>query len=210
MADTQDVMDVVRLDQMVTEWGVNTLWLTAALFNQFMDEKPAAFQTLRVLATGGERLSEKHADLFLKNHKDTILLNGYGPTENTTFTTVGKVEIGRQSTIGKPISNTTVYIMNQGQLCPIGVCGELCTGGLGVATGYYKEKELTDKVFEKNPFGEGKIYRTKDKARWLENGEIEFWGRLDQQVKIRGFRIEPDEISKTEVTCGRYGRYTYF
>ena len=197
MADTQDVMDVVRLDQMVTEWGVNTLWLTAALFNQFMDEKPAAFQTLRVLATGGERLSEKHADLFLKNHKDTILLNGYGPTENTTFTTVGKVEIGRQSTIGKPISNTTVYIMNQGQLCPIGVCGELCTGGLGVATGYYKEKELTDKVFEKNPFGEGKIYRTKDKARWLENGEIEFWGRLDQQVKIRGFRIEPDEISKT-------------
>lgn len=197
MLDSEDVMDVNRLDQLAAVYGINTMWLTSALFNQLMDQNPAILQELKVLAIGGEKISKKHANQFLQTHSNTILLNGYGPTENTTFTTVGEIHKDEMITIGKPIANTTVYIMNHNNLCPVGVYGELCTGGDGVASGYYKDKELTQKSFVQNPFGEGMIYRTKDKARWLKNGEIEFLGRMDHQVKIRGFRIEPEEISRT-------------
>ncbi len=197
MLDSEDVMDVNRLDLLTAAYNINTMWLTSALFNQLMDQNPAILQGLRVLAIGGEKISEKHANQFLQTHKNTALLNGYGPTENTTFTTVGEIHKDEMITIGKPIANTTVYIMNHNNLCPIGVYGELCTGGDGVSSGYYKDEELSGKSFLKNPFGEGMIYRTKDKARWLKNGEIEFLGRMDHQVKIRGFRIELEEISRT-------------
>lgn len=195
--DSQDVMDADRLDQLSNIYGINTMWLTCALFNQLMDQDPSILQGLKVLAIGGEKISEKHANQFLQTHSSTILLNGYGPTENTTFTTVGEIHKNERITIGRPVANTTVYIMNHNNLCPVGVYGELCTGGDGVAEGYYKDKELSRKSFVQNPFGKGLMYRTKDKARWLENGEIEFLGRMDHQVKIRGFRIEPEEISKT-------------
>lgn len=97
--------------------------------------------------------------------------------------------------IGKPIFNTQVYILDQDlNLLPIGIPGELHIGGIGLSRGYLKRDQLTENKFISNPFGEGKLYKTGDLARYLPNGEIEFLGRLDDQVKIRGFRIELGEI----------------
>lgn len=195
LMDTDDMMTAQKLEEFTRRYDINTMFITTALFNQLMDSDPTILGTLRELATGGEKMSEKHAKLFMDNHPNTKFMNVYGPTENTTFTTFGEVDLNR-ITLGKPITNSTVYIMNGGELAPIGLYGELVTGGEGVARGYYKNEELTKKVFVKNPFGAGVLYRTGDKARFLPNGEIEFAGRIDHQVKIRGFRIEPEEISK--------------
>ncbi|HEX2938018.1 MAG TPA: hypothetical protein VHO66_03770, partial [Ruminiclostridium sp.] len=96
--------------------------------------------------------------------------------------------------IGHPIANTQIYIMNGNELCGIGMPGELCIGGAGLARGYLNRPELTAEKFVKNPFGEGRIYRSGDLGRWLPDGNIEYMGRIDEQVKIRGFRIELGEI----------------
>ncbi|MCR1808273.1 AMP-binding protein, partial [Stenotrophomonas geniculata] len=96
--------------------------------------------------------------------------------------------------IGRPIANTKVYLLNEMELCGIGIPGELCIAGDGLARGYLNQPELTDKKFIKNPFGEGKLYRTGDLARWQPDGNIEYLGRIDEQVKVRGYRIELGEI----------------
>ena len=96
--------------------------------------------------------------------------------------------------IGKPISNTQVYILQGEELCGIGVPGELCIAGEGLARGYLNQPELTAEKFVENPYGEGRMYRSGDLARWLPDGNIEYLGRIDEQVKIRGFRIELGEI----------------
>ena len=105
--------------------------------------------------------------------------------------------MNRQVPIGIPVANVQAYVMQDGQLCGIGVPGELCIAGDGVARGYLNRPELTAEKFIDNPFGKGKLYRTGDLARWLPDGNIEFLGRIDTQVKIRGFRIELGEISRT-------------
>ena len=127
------------------------------------------------------------------------LINGYGPTENTTFTCCYTVDPERHYAgsipIGPPIANTRVYILDRRhQPAPIGVPGELYAGGDGVALGYLNRPDLTAERFVPNPFGEGRLYRTGDAARWLPDGTVEFLGRLDDQVKIRGYRVEPREI----------------
>ncbi len=100
--------------------------------------------------------------------------------------------------IGKPIFNTQVYILDQNlNLLPVGIPGELHIGGIGLSRGYLRRDELSENKFIPNPFGEGKLYKTGDLARYLLNGEIEFLGRLDDQVKIRGFRIELGEIKNS-------------
>lgn len=129
------------------------------------------------------------------------VINGYGPTENTTFTTCYVMEeesqVGTRVPIGKPISKTQVYILNE-NMQPVnnGTAGELYTGGDGVALGYLNRKELTAEKFVSNPFGTqlGKLYRTGDLVRQLPNGNLEFLGRIDSQVKIRGYRIELGEV----------------
>ncbi|MBP5223363.1 MAG: non-ribosomal peptide synthetase, partial [Lachnospiraceae bacterium] len=122
--------------------------------------------------------------------------NVYGPTETTTFATSFRItdEIREKTPIGKPVSNTKVYVMDQDKLCGIGVCGELCIAGKGVAKGYLNRPELDSEKFTDNPFGDGRMYRTGDLVRWLPDGNIDFIGRIDNQVKIRGFRIELEEI----------------
>jgi amino acid adenylation domain-containing protein len=131
------------------------------------------------------------------------LINGYGPTENTTFTCCytfpSDPPVNASAPIGRPIANSQVYLLDKAlQPVPIGVPGELYAGGDGVAQGYLNRPELTAERFIANPFGDpargDKLYKTGDLARWLPNGVIEFLGRLDQQVKIRGFRVEPGEI----------------
>src|SRR5262245_5329106 len=153
--------------------------------------------SVRIVNLAGEPLPNKLVqDVY---HLGTVqkVYNLYGPSEDTTYSTFVLAEKGatKNPTIGRPISNTHVYIVDKHlQLTPIGIPGELCLGGDGLARGYLKRPELTASRFIHNPFGVGRLYRTGDIARYLPDGSIEFLGRMDDQVKIRGFRIELGEI----------------
>ena len=190
------------LERVLLENGVTTLWLTAALFNSIVDERPRALRGLAECLTGGEALSVAHVRRAQAELPPSVqLINGYGPTENTTFTCCHRIPRPLPADagsipIGRPIANTTVYVVDArlGPV-PIGVPGELVTGGDGLARGYLGRPELDAERFVANPFGPGKLYRTGDRARWLASGVIEFLGRTDDQVKIRGHRIEPGEIA---------------
>ena len=193
---------VNELGEFIHKHSITTLWLTAALFHQMVEEHPESLQHVRQLLAGGEALSVPHVKKMIKTLGNRRLINGYGPTENTTFTAchvmTAESRIDRSVSIGKPISNTQVYILDQ-QLrpVPIGVYGELYIGGDGLAREYLNQPELTTERFIPNPFSEepgARIYKTGDRVRFLEDGSIEFQGRFDQQVKIRGFRIELGEI----------------
>ncbi|MEM8908613.1 MAG: condensation domain-containing protein, partial [Bacteroidota bacterium] len=130
--------------------------------------------------------------------------NLYGPTETTIWSTIKELKSGEKVTIGKPIANTQVYLLDKNnELCPIGVPGELCIGGAGLARGYLGRKDLTAERFIANPLANqfDRIYKTGDLARWLPNGEIEYLGRLDNQVKVRGYRIELGEIESILSEC---------
>ncbi|MCR4443371.1 MAG: amino acid adenylation domain-containing protein, partial [Peptococcaceae bacterium] len=150
-------------------------------------------EKVRVLC-GGEALSPALKNRFMENRCD--VWNLFGPTETTIWSTAKHITPAEPVTIGKPIANTQVYILDKNlKPVPVGIPGELCIAGDGVARGYLNMPELTAQKFVANPFTPGKrMYRTGDLARWLPNGEIEFLGRVDFQVKIRGFRIEPGEI----------------
>lgn len=187
--------DCVKLKKVINEENINTMWMTSTLFNQMVLMDYHVFDTVEDLLIGGEKLSEYYVHYFKKNNHFTRLTNGYGPTENTTFTTTYEIkEDDEKLPIGKPITNTQVYIMNGKCLCGIGVSGELCTTGEGVSEGYLNLPDLTAERFVDNPFGTGKIYKTGDIVRWLPDGNIDYIGRVDDQVKIRGFRIELPEI----------------
>ncbi|WP_232463551.1 non-ribosomal peptide synthetase [Tumebacillus avium] len=186
------------LGAVIEQHGVTVLWITTGLFHSMVEHHPEGLRNLRQVLTGGDVLSVPHAQKAF-THFDGRLFNAYGPTENTTFTTCYEVtdpsRIGTSVPIGAPVANTTVYVLDRnGQPVPIGVPGELYTGGDGLALGYLKRPELTSEKFVANPFGDGKLYRTGDAVRWMPNGELEFIGRIDNQVKIRGFRVEIGEI----------------
>lgn len=148
------------------------------------------------LLCGGEPLAADLAKELI--NYGTELWNMYGPTETTVWSTVKRITSADSITIGKPIANTSIYLLDSNlKLVPIGVTGELCIGGDGLARGYFNRPELTSNSFIPNPFGDGKgvkIYKTGDLARYKPDGEIECLGRIDNQVKVRGFRIEPGEI----------------
>ena len=195
--DPQDLRTVVQ------DYGVTTMWLTAALFNTIIAEAPEALSGVKELLTGGEALSPSFIRLAQKHLPETQLINGYGPTENTTFTCCYRIPrpLGDRVTsvpIGKPIANTQVYILDtHGQPVPIGILGELHVGGDGLAREYINRPDLTAEKFIPNPFSSDatkRLYKTGDRVRWLPDGTIEFVERLDNQVKIRGFRIELGEI----------------
>jgi aspartate racemase len=181
---------------------VTTLWLTAGLFHQMADRQIDSLRGLRQLLVGGDVVSATHARRVLADFAEGRLINGYGPTEATTFTCCylmsAEDPIGQTIPIGRPVSNTQVYILDkQLQAVPIGVAGELLIGGDGLARGYLNEPDLTLEKFIPNPFtedAESLLYKTGDLARYRVDGNIEFLGRLDRQVKIRGFRVEPAEI----------------
>jgi len=181
---------------------ITTLYLTSALFNLMVDERVAAFATVKHLLVGGDIISVPHAKKVLATHPGLTLINGYGPTETTTFASCGMLrkpaDVGYTVTIGPPMSNTTLYILDsEMEPAPIGVPGDLYIGGDGNARCYLALPALTAETFIPNPHartpGE-RIYRTGDLARWAPDGTIEFLGRRDFQVKIRGFRIELGEI----------------
>lgn len=182
------------------EQNINVMFLTAALFNQVAAEVPDAFATVRTMMFGGEAGDPKSLSRVLKSKPPQHLVNGYGPTENTTFSACYEVkEMADNATtvpIGRPISNSQCYILDAHlNPMPIGVPGELYVGGDGLARGYWNRPQLTAQKFIAHPFQPGEsVYRTGDLARWLPDGNIEYLGRLDEQVKIRGFRVELGEI----------------
>lgn len=182
----------------VREQRVTTLWLTAGLFQLMIDEHVDSLKGLKYLLAGGDVLSQIHVKKALDSLGKTRIINGYGPTENTTFTTchvIVKEDLNKPSIpIGKPIANTSVRILDPMlRSLPVGIPGELFTGGDGLAIRYLNAEELTDEKFLDHPEF-GRLYRTGDLCRYHEDGTIEFIGRRDHQVKVRGYRIELGEI----------------
>ncbi|WP_254422931.1 polyketide synthase [Rhodanobacter sp. B05] len=182
--------------------AVRIAWLTAALFNAIVDDDAHDLRGLGQLLIGGEALSVAHVRKAGAALPGTVIINGYGPTECTTFSATYEVPPGlaadaRSIPIGRPIANTTLQVLNaRGECVPVGVVGELYIGGAGVARGYLHRPELTAERFVRDPGGatEERFYRTGDLVRWLPEGVVEFIGRVDGQVKIRGYRIEVGEI----------------
>ncbi len=197
-----ELPSLVELGRLLRLERVTTLWLTAELFHQMVDEQLEDLRGLRQLLAGGDVLSVAHVERMRQALPSCCLINGYGPTENTTFTTCHTVGPGDCSTgsvpIGRPIANTRVYVLDERlQPVPIGVRGELYTGGDGVARGYLGRADLTAERFIPDPFSGypgTRLYRTGDLVRWRGDGNLEFLGRSDHQVKLRGYRIEPGEI----------------
>lgn len=193
---------------------VTTLWLTAGLFQLMVEENLDAFAGVRQLLTGGDVVPVNHSSKLLKAFPGIRLINGYGPTENTTFTTTHRITPedlkGDSIPIGKPIANTTVWILDEsGNPAAPGIAGELCCGGDGLALEYWKNPELTAEKFILAKIGGGKeerFYRTGDLCRFRSDGVIEFLGRIDQQIKIRGFRVEPGEIESQLVRHPKVGQ----
>jgi amino acid adenylation domain-containing protein len=181
---------------------ITVLWLTAGLFNLMVDERLDDLKPVRQLLTGGEVLSVPHVERALAHLSATQLINGYGPTENTTFTCCFRISpnerLPRGVPIGRPIHGTRVHIVDEAlRELPVEEVGELVTGGLGLALGYWNRPDLTAERFVADPFSldpKAKLYRTGDLAWRRPDGIIEFVGRRDTQVKIRGFRIELGEV----------------
>ncbi|MEC2214335.1 non-ribosomal peptide synthetase [Bacillus velezensis] len=198
VSDQETYLDSDILETFIQQNGITTLWLTSSLFNHLSEQNEHVFSGLSRLIIGGEALSPSHVNRVRKTLPHLSIWNGYGPTENTTFSTCFLIEQSYDHSIpiGRPVGNSTAYIINsRGTPQPIGVIGELCTGGDGVARGYFGRPELTEEKFVPNPFVPGeRMYRTGDLARWLPDGTIEYAGRMDDQVKIRGYRVELGEI----------------
>ncbi len=153
---------------------------------------PIVTKVLKTIIIAGEPCSEELVDSWVEK---ATLINAYGPTETTVCATMTKLSRKKQTSIGKPISNTHSYILDHNHKpLPIGVVGELYLGGKNLALGYLNKPELTKKYFITNPFTQERIYRSRDLARWLPDGILEYIGRIDNQVKIRGFRIELEAI----------------
>ena len=194
-------LSLPELGDFLVSRGISVLWLTAALFNRMVDEQLSSLGQVRQVLAGGEALSLSHVNRYLEHlPAGHVLVNGYGPTENTTFTcchVMSPEDAGLESVpIGRPVSNTQVYVLGEDrELLPVGVVGELYAGGDGVAQGYLNQAQLTDEKFVQVPaVNAGRLYRTGDRVRWRAEGVLEYVGRADRQVKLRGYRIEPGEI----------------
>ncbi len=184
------------------------LCLTATLFNQVVSTDPTAFAALRHLFVVGEVMDPERTRTVLERGAPGVLHNGYGPTENTTFSACHRIDDlpadALSVPIGTPIANTTAYVLDEGmRLVPVGVPGELYVGGTGLARGYVNRPGPTAERFVPDPFGSagGRLYRTGDLVRWNHAGVLEFLGRRDHQVKLRGHRIEPGEVESALRGC---------
>ncbi|MGE5341852.1 MAG: amino acid adenylation domain-containing protein [Candidatus Omnitrophota bacterium] len=223
LASKEALLNPEPLKKILINDHITILHLIPQLFNQLAEQDIELFERLRCFMIGGDRVNPFHINQLKQKYPGLIILHLYGPTENTTFSTALLVdrEYEERIPIGKPIANSTAYIMNQnGGMQPIGIAGELWVGGDGIARGYLNNPELTSEKFAgcqmpvagclnrtHNPnksFCGGvrgavfskraPLYKTGDLCRWLSNGNIEFLGRIDDQVKIRGIRIELREI----------------
>ncbi|AIZ59108.1 peptide synthetase [Bacillus sp. WP8] len=194
-------LNMDELTQFIKTHQVTANCLPTALFNRLVEHDPKSVAGYRTLLVGGEAMSSEHARKALP-HMEGVLVNAYGPTENTTLATthqVTHVPAGVKSVpIGVPVSNSTVVILDDAlKPVPAGVKGEMYIGGTGLAKGYLHDPEQTKERFIDNPFPElkgDKLYRSGDLGTWRSDGTIEYLGRKDHLVKIRGYRIECGEI----------------
>ncbi|MGH1392468.1 MAG: amino acid adenylation domain-containing protein [Trichormus sp.] len=199
---------LAEIGQAITQHQITTLWLTAGLFHLMVDEHLESLKSVKQLIAGGDVLSAVHINKLLQTYPECRVINGYGPTENTTFTCCHSVtDICESNTvpIGRPINNTQVYILDKHlNPVPVGVPGELYIAGDGLARGYLNQpinskfkiqnSKLRSCLLSTQNSALSTLYKTGDRARYLADGTIEYLGRLDNQVKIRGFRIELGEI----------------
>ncbi len=202
MASRAVALDGLRLAELLEHHEATILQATPATWRLLLDSDWAGRPGMKMLC-GGEALPRDLATRLLETGGE--LWNLYGPTETTIWSTVTRVEDTRRPiSIGRPLDNTTVYLLEpSGQLAPVGVPGELCIGGAGLARGYRNRPELTNEKFVMLPLPGGRserVYRTGDLARWRRDGQLEFVGRRDHQVKVRGFRIELEEIEAVLAT----------
>ena len=207
--DHQTLLDPTAFGRELSTRGATILFVTTALFNQYVQLIPQALKGLRILLCGGERGDPAAFRTLLAEAPDLRIVHCYGPTETTTYATTFEVkevaENAESVPIGGPIGNTQVYVLDAHQQpVPMGVTGELYIGGQGVALGYLNRPDLTAEKFLCDPFSEkpgALLYRTGDLARWLAPGQLDCIGRNDDQVKIRGFRIELGEIENRLLNC---------
>lgn len=197
----EDLLDPTSLTGLIREHGVTVLWLTVSLFNQLITMDVGMLDGVQRLYIGGEKVSADHVALLHGHNPNIRVFNGYGPTENTTFTTVHPIprttSPGERVPVGTPIAGTEVLILGSGdRRCDVGEVGELCAAGAGVALGYIGNEEATVAAFTGLEATGELLYRTGDRARWLADGTVDLLGRIadDQQVKVRGFRIELGEV----------------
>ncbi|MFT8349159.1 amino acid adenylation domain-containing protein [Clostridium saccharoperbutylacetonicum] len=200
LEDKALIINDTALETYIDHNKITIMLMPTPLFNQYSESNVGIFKGLKYLVVGGDVISSKQVSKITQIYKKLKILNAYGPTENAVISTVYEVKDNWDENmsvpIGIPISNSTAYIIDKNMnLLPIGVPGELCVGGDGIARGYLDREELTKEKFIENPYVKGeRIYRTGDLAKWLPDGNIQFIGRIDYQVKINGFRIELQEI----------------
>jgi len=186
----------------IARHGVTTMWLTAGLFHLMVDHRLNGLNPLRQLLAGGDVLSASHVQKALAALPNCQLINGYGPTENTTFSCCYRIPHNQPADepipIGTPIAHTQAYVLDDTrQPVPAGDEGDLYVGGDGLALGYLNRPDLTAERFVPNPFDPqsgARLYRTGDRVRLRSDGSFEFMGRVDRQIKLNGKRIELDEI----------------
>ncbi|MFH8410136.1 amino acid adenylation domain-containing protein [Streptomyces sp. NPDC018019] len=197
---TADRLSPTGLARDAERLGATVTVLTTALFHHLAARRSPLFGVLRGVLAGGEALSAQHARSVLRAHPWLELVNGYGPTEATTFATAHRVtdaDCDGPPPIGRPVAGTTAYVMDEhGEPVAPGVRGELWLGGPRLALGYVGQPERTAERFVDHPAA-GRLYRTGDVVSARPDGTLDFHGRTDDQIKVRGFRIEPGEIEHT-------------
>ncbi|RSC93321.1 non-ribosomal peptide synthetase [Tenacibaculum singaporense] len=197
LSSREKLLDSNTLQTLILHNKVNVMWFTSGWFNQLVDDHIDVFKGLSTVLVGGEKLSSEHIKKVRSKYSSLKIINGYGPTENTTFSlTYDITDVKENIPIGYPISNSTAYILDvSGNLLPKGCVGEIYLGGDGLANGYLNFDSLTKEKFVTNPFNpKTKLYKTGDLGKRLLDGSICFEGRIDSQVKVRGHRIELGEI----------------
>ncbi len=185
------------LGKLIEREEITCISLVPSMYKAILENsKNSKLSSLKYVVLAGEKVDNELIEMSRSLYPSIELINEYGPTENSvTATALKGITVENSSSIGKPIANNQVYIVNQdNNLMPIGFCGEICLSGDSLSRGYIDD-QLTNQKFVENPFIDGqKMYKTGDQGKWLNNGEIEFLGRIDNQVKISGYRIELSEI----------------
>ncbi|WP_157846668.1 non-ribosomal peptide synthetase, partial [Kitasatospora aureofaciens] len=192
-------LSAAALGRVVAEQGVTALWLTAGLFAVVAEEEPRSLHGVHQVWTGGDVVSPVAVARVLDACPGLTVVNGYGPTETTTFAATHAVTRAPEGAfpIGRPLDGMRAYVLDDRlRPVPVGCVGELYLAGAGLSRGYFDRPALTAERFVADPHGTSgeRMYRTGDLARWNRGGLLEYAGRADQQVKLRGFRIEPGEI----------------
>jgi amino acid adenylation domain-containing protein len=209
----EPLLDLSNLKSVIHKNGVSVLWLTSGLFNSIVDADLFTFTPVKQLLVGGDTVSATHVRRLRNGIGTCSVINGYGPTEGTTFSVCFPIadfsDIRTTVPIGRPVSNTTVYVLDSNmELAPPGTTGELYIGGAGLARGYFHQADLTAESFVPNPFSDfgSRLYRSGDVVRYSTDGVLHFVGRGDFQVKVRGYRIELEEVEAALLSDSRIGQ----